>query len=110
MFDGFDEPTVAEQLKEVELYASQQGDKFHPFSDTLLAIFEQAEQDAQDELTSYVPDSTEALELEAEAQERLRGELIEALVGYEAAPASPYHSYHTDRIRGMLNLTEEDAD
>lgn len=110
MSDGFDGPTLAEQLEEVELYASQQGDKFHPFSDTLLAIFEQAEQEAQDALTSYVPDSTEAAELELEAQERLRGELIEALIGYEAAPASPYHSYHTDRIRSMLKLTERDAD
>ncbi len=42
-------------------------------------------------------------------QEQRRGELVEALIAYEGAPASPYHSYHTDRIRSMLKLTEEDA-
>lgn len=100
----------ANDLKRFELYVINQGDKFHPLSDNLLAVIESHEQAAQDSLTGYVPEAAESLEIQAEEQDALLRDLVGALDAYERAPKSPYHSYHIDRLRGMLDSSEEDAD
>ena len=80
-FDA-DEITVAEQLRTAELYVQTQGDKFHPLSDSLLAILEGT--------------GTE------EAREAA---VIEELLRYEESTDPKklkYHSYHIGRIREMF--------
>lgn len=100
----------AGSLKNFELYVINQGDKFHPLSDTLLALIERHGQATQDSLTDYVPEADEALEIQAEEQAALLRDLIEALDSYELAPKSPYHSYHVGRLREMLDPEDEDRD
>ena len=70
----------ADSLPSLRSYVENQGDKFHPLSDQL-----------------QVP-----LRAQAEDTVELLGEVLEILDGYEAAPASKYHLYHTAQLRDRL--------
>lgn len=65
-----------EKFSAVEIYVSQQGDKFHPLSDSL-----------QDMLSVDGPTKAEKLTTALS--------LIEN-------PENPYHQYHCDRIRKIV--------
>lgn len=99
-----------DSLKNFELYVINQGDKFHPLSDTLLSVIERHGQAAQDSLTSYAPEADESLEIQLEEQAALLRDLVEALDSYELAPKSLYHSYHIGRLREMLDPEDEEMD
>jgi hypothetical protein len=78
-----------ERIYDLQLYVENQGDKFHPLSDRLAAILENAEQAAH-------------------APEELLRRLLTEITTYEAAPADPYHGYHIAQLRDRLSEEEDD--
>ena len=98
----------ADRIYDLQLYVENQGDKFHPLSDRLAAILEDAEQAAQDELTSYEPALGEEDSEAAHTTEELLGRLLTEIAVYEAAPANKYHGYHIAQLRDRLTTEEED--
>lgn len=97
-----------ERIDDLALYVENQGDKFHPLSDRLAVILEDAEQAAQDELTSYEPTPDEEDPEAANAAEELLRRLLTEIAAYEADPADAYHGYHIAQLRDRL--TDEDDD
>lgn len=98
----------ADRIYDLQLYVENQGDKFHPLSDRLAAILEDAEQAAQNELTSYEPAPGEEDSEAAHAADELLGRLLAEIAVYEGAPANKYHGYHIAQLRDRLAAEEED--
>lgn len=97
-----------EALTGVQLYAENQGDKFHPLSDEILSTIEAHEQSVADSRTGYEPDAEELPTIVAGENAELHAQLTEVVATYEEDPDSPHHGYHIGRLQDYLILSEDE--
>jgi len=97
-----------ESLTAVQLYAENQGDKFHPLSDEILSAIEAHEQSVADSRTGYEPDAEELPTMVAGENAELHAQLSEVVATYEKDPADPHHGYHIGRLQDALTLSEDE--
>jgi len=97
-----------ESITGVQLYAENQGDKFHPLSDEILSTIEAHEQSVANSRTGYEPDADELETITAGENAELHAQLTDVVAAYEKDPQGRPHPYHIGRLQDYLTLSDDE--